>query len=63
MCLTVAWENESTAFMQMVGYTGLVYAFALDIFVFEQIFSVKEIVCITIVITLMVALMVIKLRT
>ena len=58
ICLTVAWQNERTGFIQMVGYIGLVYAFGVDILVFKQSFSGGEIVGVGIVLSFMVVLMV-----
>jgi drug/metabolite transporter (DMT)-like permease len=57
VCTTVAFQNERTGFISMVGYIGLVYAFGVDIFFYKQTFSTGEIVGVSIVLTFLMILM------
>lgn len=38
-CLTIAMQNERSGFVTLIGYIGVVYAFAGDFFIFKEQFN------------------------
>lgn len=55
-CQTIALQNERSGFITLLGYIGLVYAFMGDLFIFRETFQWLELVGVSIVLVLNVAL-------
>lgn len=56
-------QNENPAFVSLIGYTGIIYAFFGDIFFFNVKFTMTELMCALCLIALTVSVIFMKLRT
>ena len=60
-CMTIAWQNERSGFIILVGYIGLVYCFIGDFFVFNEKLHLLELLGVLVILTLNIALVSVKL--
>jgi len=55
-------QNENPAFISLIGYSGVVYAFLGDVFIFNITFTATEIISCVVLISLTVLVIVLKLK-
>ena len=52
----IAYQNERSGFITLLGYIGLIYAFLGDIFIFDETFETMELIGIITILLINLAL-------
>ena len=55
-------QNERPGFVTLVSYVGLVYAFIGDTLIFDESYSLRDLLCIVVILTLNVTVVIYNLK-
>ena len=61
-CQTLAFQNDTSGFVSLIGYMGVIYAFMADVFIFDVTISPVEIVGALLILAITVGVSVTKIR-